>query len=50
MFIAKFFMASSLKKNRPLTLIVWVRGRLEKNVDIKVGKIIKHFSFVFDKY
>ena len=31
MFIAEFFKASSLKKNRPITLIVWVLGSVEKN-------------------
>ena len=31
MFIAQFFKASTLKKIRSITLIVWVLGRVEKN-------------------
>ena len=34
-FIAHLFKASSLKKNRPLTCIVWVQGMFEKNIQKK---------------
>ena len=47
MFIAQFFKASSLKKIRSITFIVWVPGRVEKNA--KKGKkndtcFYTHFS------
>ena len=43
MFIAQFFKASSLKnKIRPITLIVWVLGRVEKTQK-RVRKIKKYF-------
>ena len=42
MFIAKFIMASSLKKIRSITFIVWVPGRVEKNV-----KKVKKIFFLF---
>ena len=34
----KFFMASSMKKIRPITLIVWALGRVKKNTEKKVKK------------
>ena len=43
MFIAKFFMASSKeKKFKPINLIVWVPGRVEK--------MKKNIIFVLNKY
>ena len=45
MLIAQFFMASSKKKNRPITLIVWVLERVEK-MSKKMVKKLKDNIFV----
>ena len=63
MFIAKFFKASSLKKIRWITFLVWVLGRVEKNVEkckkyfFCLKQLLKcdtcfyiHFSRAFQKY
>ena len=39
-----------VKKIRPITLIVWVLGRVEKNSKKKVKKMKKIFFFVLNKY
>ena len=44
----KFFMASAMKKIRPITLIVWALGRVKKNTEKKVKKMKKYF-FVLNK-
>ena len=46
---AQFFKASSLKKIRSKTFIVWVRGRVEKNAK-KGKKKVKNIFFVLNKY
>ena len=43
MFIAQFFKASSLKKIRSITFMVWVLGRVEKNAKKKVKKMLTFF-------
>ena len=51
MCIAQFAKASSLKKIRPIILIVWVIGRVEKTPKKRVRKIkLKKISFVLNKY
>jgi len=42
---AQFAMASSLKKNGPITLIVWVLGMGEENAKKKVRKMKKYSFF-----
>ena len=50
MFIAQFFKASSLKKIRQITLIVWVLRRVKK-MPKKVKKNEENFfCFVLNKY
>ena len=48
MFIAQFFKASSLKKNRSITFIVWVLGRVEKDAK-KDQKNVKNIFFCLKK-
>ena len=45
MFIVQFFKASSQEKIRPITLIVWVLGRVEKMP--KKGQKVKKIYFLF---
>ena len=49
MCIAQFAKASSLKKIRPIILIVWVIGRVEKTPK-KGSEKLKKISFVLNKY
>ena len=49
MCIAQFANASSLKKIRPITLIVWMLWRVEKNAKKKVRKMKKKL-FILNKY